>query len=131
MHQSERVKLSVIVPVYRTERYLEEIVRSLKAQTFADFEVVLVDDGSPDGSPALCDRIAAEDKRFRVIHKLNEGLGYARNTGLEAARGEYVTFIDSDDTISPDTFADALAILDETGADIVRYTCNRFTDSGH
>ena len=130
MHQSECVKLSVIVPVYRTERYLEEIVRSLKAQTFTDFEVVLVDDGSPDGSPALCDRIAAEDKRFRVIHKLNEGLGYARNTGLEAARGEYVTFIDSDDTISPATFADALAILDDTGADMVRYTCNRFTDSG-
>ena len=96
---------SFIVPVYGTERYLWECVSSLLAQT-GEFEVILVDDCSPDGCPALCDALARQDARVRVIHKAhNEGLGMARNTGLAAAQGEYVIFADSDDRVSPELLA--------------------------
>lgn len=95
------MKYSVIVPVYGVERYLEQCVESILAQSFKDFEIILVDDKSPDGCPALCDALAQKDERIRVIHKpVNEGLGFARNTGLAAARGQYVLFLDSDDRIS-------------------------------
>lgn len=123
--------LTVVVPVFRTERYLDEMMQALLGQTFRDMEVILVDDLSPDGSPAMCDRYAALDPRVRVIHKpVNEGLGLARNTGLDAARGKYIAFHDSDDTLHPDTYAEAVRIMEESGADTVRFTCNRFTDTG-
>lgn len=89
--------ISVIVPVYKVEKYLDRCVKSVLDQTFTDFELILVDDGSPDRCPALCDEWAAKDSRIRVIHKKNGGLSDARNAGIDAARGEYLFFADSDD----------------------------------
>ena len=98
---ADALKYSFIVPVYGTERYLVRCVESILAQRETDFEVLLVDDCSPDGAPALCDGLARRDGRIRVIHKeQNEGLGFARNTGLDKALGDYVIFTDSDDTVS-------------------------------
>ena len=91
------VKLSVVIPVYKVEPYLERCVRSVFRQSFRDLEIIMVDDGSPDGSGALADRLAAQDARARVIHQENQGLSGARNTGLRAAHGDYVVFLDSDD----------------------------------
>jgi glycosyltransferase involved in cell wall biosynthesis len=89
--------ISFIVPVYNVYKYVRRCVESLTAQTYSDIEVILVDDGSTDGSSGLCDRLSEEDRRIRVIHKENGGLSDARNTGLRDARGEYVVFVDSDD----------------------------------
>ena len=92
-------QFSIIVPVYNTEKYLDRCVKSLLSQTLSNIEVILVDDGSSDGSGRICDDFAAGDTRVRVIHKKNEGQGIARNAGLDLAFGEYVLFIDSDDYI--------------------------------
>lgn len=95
---------SVIMPVYGVEKYLSQAIDSVLCQTFSDFELILVDDKSPDNSPMICDEYEKKDSRVRVIHKAqNQGLGMARNTGLEYAAGEYVLFMDSDDTIHRDT----------------------------
>ena len=95
------MKYSVIIPVYGVEKYLDQCVESVLAQSFTDFELILVDDRSPDNCPAMCDSWAQKDCRIRVIHKpVNEGLGFARNTGMDAARGSYVLFLDSDDFVS-------------------------------
>ena len=91
------MKLSVIVPVYQVEATLDRCVASIVGQTFSDLEVILVDDGSSDRSPQLCDEWAAKDSRVRVIHKTNGGLSDARNAGLDVATGDFVTFVDSDD----------------------------------
>ena len=96
--------ISIIVPVYKVEAWLERCVDSILAQTLADFEVILIDDGSPDGSGAICDRYAERDSRVRVLHTVNRGVGAARNAGLDAARGEFLGFVDSDDWIDPDMF---------------------------
>ena len=93
-------KLSIIVPVYKVERYIERCISSLRNQTLTDIEIILVDDGSPDLCPQLCDEYAQKDSRIKVIHKANAGLGYARNSGLEIATGEYVAFVDSDDWLT-------------------------------
>lgn len=123
--------LSVVIPAFRAERYLPATMQSLFAQKLTDMEIILVDDCSPDETPAMCDKYAAENPNIRVIHKAaNEGLGYARNTGLESARGKYITFLDSDDTIHPDTYSAAVECMEKTGADTVRFTFNRFTDDG-
>lgn len=100
-------KISVIVPVYKVERYIKECVNSILASTFTDFELLLVDDGSPDNSGRICEEYAQKDMRIRVLHKPNGGVSSARNLGLDRARGEWVTFIDSDDLISP-TFLEGL-----------------------
>lgn len=94
--------ISVIVPVYNVEKYLKECIDSLINQTYTNIEIILVDDGSTDKSGNICDDYAAIDTRIKVIHKQNEGLGYARNTGLEICTGKYVTFIDSDDIAESD-----------------------------
>lgn len=96
--------ISVIVPVYKTEAYLRRCVASLQNQTYQNIEIILVDDGSPDGSGALCDALAAEDPRIRVIHKENGGLSSARNAGLDTMSGDYVGFVDSDDWVEPDMY---------------------------
>ena len=93
--------VSVIVPVYKVEPYLRKCVDSVLAQSFADFELILVDDGSPDTCGAICDEYAAQDARVRVIHKENAGLSSARNAGLAVAQGEFVCFVDSDDFVDP------------------------------
>lgn len=94
-----KVKVSIIVPVYNVEKYLLRCMLSLMNQTLKDIEIILVDDGSPDSSPKICDDFAIQDSRIKVIHKCNEGLGFARNSGLEIATGEFVAFVDSDDYV--------------------------------
>ncbi len=106
--------VSIIAPVYGVQKYLENCVNSVLQQTYPHFELLLVDDCSPDECPAMCDRLAGCDPRIRVIHKpQNEGLGFARNTGLDEAVGEYVLFIDSDDYIESDLLEKALAAFEE------------------
>ena len=90
-------KISVIVPVYNVEKYLPRCIDSILSQTFTDFELLLIDDGSPDNCGKICDEYAAKDSRVRVFHKPNGGVSSARNLGLDNARGEWIAFIDSDD----------------------------------
>lgn len=92
-------KISVIVPIYNVEKYLDRCMQSLLNQTLKDIEIIMVDDGSPDNCPKMCDEYARRDSRIKVIHKNNEGLGYARNSGLDIATGEYIAFVDSDDFV--------------------------------
>ena len=92
--------VSIIVPVYNVEKYLTRCINSLVTQTMSNIEIILVDDGSPDSCPSICDEAAFRDRRIKVIHKKNQGLGYARNSGLEVASGEYVYFVDSDDYLT-------------------------------
>ncbi|MBQ7815737.1 MAG: glycosyltransferase, partial [Oscillospiraceae bacterium] len=94
--------ISVIVPVYNTEKFLDKCIESISKQTFDDFEIILVDDGSTDKSGQICDTWAHKDNRVKVIHKQNAGVSAARNNGIAAAKGEYIAFVDSDDTVSPD-----------------------------
>ena len=94
--------ISVIVPIYKVEKYLPECVESILAQSYKNLEIILVDDDSPDGCPALCDDYAKKDKRIKVIHKKNGGLSDARNAGIDAATGEYICFVDSDDYVAKD-----------------------------
>ena len=116
------MKLSIVIPVYNTQDTLARCMESVLGQTFADFEAVLVDDGSPDGSPALCDSYAAHDSRVSVVHKANGGLSDARNAGIARARGEYVTFVDSDDAIAPCTLQALAGELERhPGTDILEY----------
>lgn len=91
------MKFSIIIPVYNMEKFLHISVTNILNQTFQDFEIILVDDGSPDNSPALCDDWAKQDSRIKVIHKVNEGVSAARNDGIRAAKGEYILFLDADD----------------------------------
>ena len=107
-------KVSVIVPVYNAEKYLNRCVDSILAQTITELECILVDDGSTDSSPAICDEYAARDSRVKVIHKPNGRASSARNAGIRAAQGEYIAFVDSDDWISPDMYERML----EAGADV-------------
>lgn len=93
--------VSVIVPIYKAEKYLQNCISSIRRQTYMQLEIILVDDGSPDDCGNICDKNAAEDIRIKVIHKENEGLSSARNVGLDIARGEYIAFVDADDTIHP------------------------------
>ena len=95
------VVLSIVIPVYNTANYLESCLSSVLAGDWADCEILLVDDGSTDGSETLCDEYAAQDARVRVLHKKNGGLSDARNAGVDAAKGEYLSFVDGDDWVSP------------------------------
>lgn len=97
------MKLSIIIPVYNTQDTLRQCTESILQQSFNDYEIILVDDESPDNSPKLCDEYAQKDHRIKVIHKKNGGLSEARNVGIKQAIGDYITFIDSDDTIAPNT----------------------------
>lgn len=115
-------KVTVIVPVYRVEAYLERCVRSLTGQTYDDLEIILVDDGSPDNSGAVCDALAAEDRRIRVIHQPNQGVSSARNNGLDAMTGDWVCFCDGDDWYEPDFVEKMLACAETEDADYV--ICN-------
>ena len=93
----DRPLVSIIVPVYNVERYLNRCIKSIITQEYKELEIILVDDGSLDGCPLLCDKWAEQDKRIRVVHQANSGLSAARNTGLEMMSGEYIAFVDSDD----------------------------------
>ena len=120
-------KLSVIVPVYNTEKYLRECVDSILAQTFTDFELILVNDGSTDGSGAICDEYASKDNRIQVIHQQNSGATVARRSGVSCANGEYITFVDSDDWLSKEMYA---IMMVQLPADIVICGIKRATNNG-
>lgn len=113
------MKLSIIIPVYRNETTLERCLTSVVGQTFRDWELILVDDGSPDGCPQLCDEWARRDPRIHVVHKENGGLSDARNAGLEVAQGEYVTFVDADDWLDEHTFSRMMPVADS--CDLLEY----------
>ena len=105
--------ISVIVPVYKVERYLDRCLESLTGQTYHNLEILLVDDGSPDSSGEICDRWAEKDSRIRVIHQENQGAGAARNAALDVAQGELIGFVDSDDYISPQMYAHLYSLMEE------------------
>lgn len=119
-------KISIIVPVYKAESPIRKCLDSIISQTFIDWECILVDDGSPDSSGAICDEYAANDCRFRVIHKQNGGVSAARQTGLDAVKGEYVIHADPDDWVEPPMLEDLYAKAKEDDADMV--ICDFYTD---
>ena len=119
--------ISVIVPIYKVEEYLNRCVESIVNQTYHNLEIILVDDGSPDNCPELCDDWAKKDERIKVIHKENGGLSDARNAGLEVAQGEYISFIDSDDWINIHFFEILLKTLTAENSDIAQ--CERIDTS--
>ena len=121
------MKLSIIIPVYCVENTLDRCLESIVSQSYADFEIILVDDGSPDRSSALCDAWVEKDPRIHVIHKANGGLSDARNAGLEIAKGDFLTFIDSDDYIEAGTLASVMAAVADN--DIVEYPVDGFCGS--
>ena len=125
------MKVSYIIPVYKAEKYLAKCVESLTSQTFKDLEIILVDDGSPDGSPALCDQLAAMDNRIRVIHKSNGGAASARNEGIRAAQGEYIIFCDADDFWRTDSYLEELVhkACAHPECDFVNFNCSYYYDS--
>lgn len=124
------MKLSIIVPVYKVRRYLQNCIESILQQTFTDYELILVDDGSPDNCGAICDRYAQECDKVKVIHKKNGGLSSARNAGLAVARGEYITFVDSDDTIASGTYYYNMRILQSNpDIDILEYPVTEHYES--
>lgn len=117
----ENPLISIIVPVYNVEKYLHRCIDSILAQTFKDFELILVDDGSPDRCPMICDEYEENDNRVRVIHKENGGLASARNAGLDIARGEWIGFVDSDDWIEARTYESAYRAAIESAADLIQW----------
>lgn len=112
-------KLSIIIPIYNTGIYLHKCITSILSQKMTDFELILVDDGSKDDSGAICDEYAKKDSRVKVIHKQNEGVSIARNTGIEVAEGEYIGFVDSDDWIEPDMYETLYNLATSKECDIV------------
>ena len=123
-------KASVIVPVYKVEEYLEKCVQSILAQTERDFELILVDDGSPDRCGALCDSLAQTDSRIRVIHQENQGLGGARDTGIREARGDWLLLVDSDDWIEPKILEKAMEAGLREEADLVMFAFRTVDEQG-
>lgn len=122
------MKVSFIIPVYKVENYLDECVRSIVSQTYRNIEVILVDDGSPDNSPAMCDEWAKKDGRIKALHKLNGGLSDARNYGLQHALGDYVVFVDSDDFWQHRDDLQKLIVVAEKNpqADFIGYNCHYY-----
>jgi CDP-glycerol glycerophosphotransferase len=123
-------RVSVVIPIYNVEAYLEECLDSLLAQRMDDFEAILVDDGSTDASGAIASRYAERDARLRVVRQENAGLGSARNAGVALARGEFLSFLDSDDKLPADALRRLLATLDRTGSDFATGNMHRFDAGG-
>lgn len=118
--------ISIIVPVYKVEEFLDQCIKTIVEQTYRNLEIILVDDGSPDRCPEMCDAWAKRDSRIRVIHKENGGLSDARNAGLEIAKGDYIGFVDSDDVISFRMYGRLVQAAEDTGADIIECNYLRF-----
>lgn len=125
-----QAKISVIVPVYNVDRFLDRCLISITGQTFKDLEIILVDDGSPDNSPQMCEEWAKKDNRIRVIHKENGGLGFARNSGMEIATGEFIAFVDSDDYIEFDMYEKLYQEAEKSDSDIVYSGFNYIASNG-
>lgn len=115
----EQLKISVIVPVYKVEPFLDRCVQSIVDQAYSNLEIILVDDGSPDNCPAMCDVWATKDSRIKIIHKVNGGLSDARNVGMNIATGELMGFVDSDDWIAPDMYQNLYNLMMKDDSDIV------------
>lgn len=122
--------ISTIIPVYNVDNYLPKCVDSIINQTYKNLEIILVDDGSLDRCPDICDEYAKKDKRIIVIHKKNGGLSDARNAGLEIAKGEYISFIDSDDYINEHMYEDMLSAIENVDADLCICGYDRVNDDG-
>ena len=120
--------VSLIVPVYNVENYLRECLASLCAQTFSDFEVICVDDGSTDGSAAVLDEFAARDGRFQIIRQVNAGQGAARNRAIDLARGTYVEFVDADDALVPDALETLVKLAESRRLDHIVFSADVFAD---
>ena len=121
-------KISIIIPVYNVQNYLAECIESVLRQTYKNLEIILVDDGSPDGSGSICDRYAAQDRRIHVIHKENAGASSARNAGIDCATGDYISFVDSDDWLSEDAYEVLYRGLKKYGADCSVAQCVKAFD---
>lgn len=122
--------ISVIVPVYNAEKRLASTIESILNQTYTNIELLLIDDGSQDNSGKICDDYAKKDGRVRVIHKDNEGVGYTRNRGLEAAKGDLITFVDADDTIDTNTYEDCMEIFKNNEIDGLRFNIKELGPNG-
>ncbi len=123
--ESSKPKVSVVIPIYNVEKYLPRCIESVINQTLEDIEIILVDDGSPDGSPRICDEYAKKDSRIRVIHKTNGGLASARNAGMTLATGKYLFFVDSDDWLELDGLSTLYVIGEKEKVDFVRFRAIR------
>lgn len=122
--------VSIIVPVYKVENYLDKCLQSIVSQTYSNIEIILVDDGSPDNCPTMCEKWAQNDRRIKVIHQRNSGVSAARNVGIEIASGELICFIDSDDFVDQSLCQKAVSEIEKNGADIVVFDAIRVTESG-
>ncbi|MDD6478706.1 MAG: glycosyltransferase family 2 protein [Oscillospiraceae bacterium] len=123
-------KVSVIIPVYNVEKHLDRCIKSVVNQTYTDLEIILVEDGSPDKCPEKCDGWAKRDNRIKVIHKENEGLGFARNTGIDNSTGEYICFVDSDDYIEATAVEECFSAIMRENADVVFFGNDKVTLDG-
>ena len=121
--------ISIIIPIYDVERFLDRCIQSVLKQTYTNIEIILVDDGSHDNCPQMCDKYALNDKRIKVIHKKNGGLSSARNAGLKIATGEWIGFVDSDDWIEPNTYEEAITAALENTVDVVQWNLIPFDDT--
>lgn len=129
MKNIDKGMVSVIIPIYNVEQYIEKCIDSIAGQTYRNIEVICVNDGSPDNSGYICDQYACKDKRIRVIHIQNGGVSNARNMGIEAATGEYIMFVDGDDYLAKDCIEYFVSLMHEFSADIV-YSENYYTYEG-
>ena len=123
-------KISVIVPVYNAEKYLTQCVESVLTQTYTNIELILIDDGSTDSSPSLCDNFAKLDSRVKVVHQNNARIGAARNRGIEESTGQYLTFIDSDDYIEPTTYEVCIKLFNKYDVDLIQWDLNFLLEQG-
>lgn len=130
-HSAQEPLISVIVPVYNTKAYLDRCVQSILSQTYTNLEVLLVDDGSKDGSGELCDELAAKDDRIMVLHKENGGSSSARNLGLAKAKGEYIGFVDSDDYISPEMYGLLQAAIEKYDTNVAQIGRDEIDEQGN
>lgn len=121
--------ISVIVPVYNVEKYLDDCIESIVNQTYSNLEIILVDDGSPDNCPRMCDEWAKKDSRIKVIHKQNGGQGEARNVAVEFANGDYIGYVDSDDIIAPDMYEKLLGLIKGNNAEAVQCAMQMFFEN--
>lgn len=117
-------KVTIVLPIYNVEKYLNRSVESVIRQTYKNLEIILVDDESPDSCPKMCDEWKKKDKRIKVVHKKNAGLGMARNTGIENATGDYICFLDSDDYIEQNTIEKVVSSIEESNADVALFGFN-------
>lgn len=122
--------VSIIIPIYNVENYLEQCIISVVHQTYKNLEIILVNDGSPDNSGKICDNFALMDKRIKVIHKMNGGLSSARNAGIDIAKGEYLGFVDSDDTIEPFMYEKLMTAIKRDGTDLAVCAINYVFENG-